>query len=127
MHLVSSHVDLMVHQCGSGTYHYPLLHNVPAITIGTQCYDREEVAVRLEELGASTHIPSPAECDDFVERFKRTVAEHLGESGARLQERRECLSRLKNEIEQTVAAFDFEGLLDRAAGAPKGRGRASGV
>src|SRR5690606_38325887 len=42
--LVCSAVDLIVHHCGPGMYHYPLLNLKPTITIGTQCYDHEEVA-----------------------------------------------------------------------------------
>lgn len=119
MHFICSHSDLMVHQCGSGTYHYAILHNVPAVTVGTKCFDREDVALRLEELGASTHIPAPDECGDFAERFKRTIAQHFDESGQLMRERKERLKALKAEIDETSAAFDFEGLLRHATGATK--------
>ncbi len=39
LNYICSSVDLVIHQCGSGIYHYPILHQKPAITIGTQCYD----------------------------------------------------------------------------------------
>jgi hypothetical protein len=121
MHLVCAHADLVVHQCGSGTYHYPILHNVPAITIGTKCFDREDIALRLEALGVSTHIPAPDECEDFAGRFDRTIARYFGESGRLMREQKECSRRLKAEIDETSAAFNFEGLLRRAAGTKKAR------
>lgn len=125
MHLVSAHADLVVHQCGSGTYHYPILHNVPTITLGTKCFDREDVALRLEELNVSTHIPAPDECEDFVGIFKRAVAEYFVGSGSLMQERKERLLCLKAEIDETSASFDFEGLLHQAVSATSGRRRAA--
>jgi UDP:flavonoid glycosyltransferase YjiC (YdhE family) len=124
MHLISERADLIVHQCGSGTYHYPILHNVPTITLGTKCFDREDVALRLEELGVSTHIPAPDECENFVESFKRAIAEYFAESGRLMQKRKARLLSLKAEIDETSARFDFEGLLRRAVNAtPRSRSR----
>lgn len=111
MHLICSNVDLMIHQCGSGTYHYPILHNVPAVTIGTQCFDREHVALRLEECGVSVHLPAPNECEDFVKLFKDTVAKYFDATGAFMAEKKRRLAALNEKIEQTSAAFDFESVL----------------
>src|SRR5690606_9210715 len=44
---ISSTVDLIIHRCGYGIYHYPILHEKPVITLGTLCYDREDVALVL--------------------------------------------------------------------------------
>lgn len=111
MHVVCSHVDLVVHQCGSATYHYPLMHQRPSITIGTRCYDRDDVAWRLRELGVSVHLPAPEECADFVATFKDHVHALLNESGDAALRRKEKLAALNDEINQTVAAFNFEQLL----------------
>jgi len=114
MHFVCSHADLMIHQCGSGTYHYPLLHEIPAITIGTQCYDREDVALRLQELGTSIHIPAPDECADFIGRFQGAIERYFDESSDFHDETRKNIKKLKIEIEQTSASFEFRQVLDVA-------------
>lgn len=114
MHFVCSHVDLMIHQCGSGTYQYPIIHNVPTMTIGTQHFDREHVALRLEELGVSVHLPAPEECADFDERFRAAVRRYFDETGAFIAEKKRNLAALNAEIERTRAAFNFESVL-RAA------------
>lgn len=111
MHFVCSKVNLMIHQCGSGTYHYPILNNVPAITIGTQCFDREHVALRLEESGVSVHLPAPNECDDFVALFKKAVGEYFEPAGAFMAEKRRRLALLNEEIRRTSSAFNFEEVL----------------
>ncbi|MGH7617446.1 MAG: glycosyltransferase, partial [Gemmatimonadaceae bacterium] len=70
MHTICSRVTLMVQHCGSGTYQYSILHAVPSICIGTGCYDRDDVAARLHELGAAEYIAAPAEHDDFAAAFR---------------------------------------------------------
>ena len=114
-HTVCSHIDLMIHQCSSGTYHYPILHNVPSITIGTQYFDREWVALRLAEAGCSIHLPAPNECDDFHERFTGTVEKYFEPTGTFMAEKRRCVAAIKDKLEKTSAAFDFEKLLHLAA------------
>ncbi len=76
MHYVCSRADLIVHICGSAAYHYPILHGKPAITIGTQCRDREEVARTLCERGLSYHLQAPAETEAFTERFAEALDLH---------------------------------------------------
>jgi UDP:flavonoid glycosyltransferase YjiC (YdhE family) len=117
LHLVCSNIDLAIHHCGSATYHYPILHNVPAITIGTLCYDRDDVAARLEELGASEHIPSPEECPDFAERFRAAVERYFDTATGVRRRRTEQVARLRQEIAATQAAFDFEDVLESALSA----------
>jgi hypothetical protein len=114
MHFVCSHVHLMVHQCGSGTYHYPIIHNVPAITIGTRCFDREDVALRLQELGCSVHIPSPEEHHDFIETFKSVADSLLNGTGEPTLKMKNNLMKVNKEIQQTSSAFVFEEVLERA-------------
>lgn len=113
-HTVCEHINLMIHQCGSGTYHYPIIHNVPSITIGSQCFDREHVAVRLAEYGCSIHLPAPNECDNFFERFREAVDKFFEPAGIFMAEKRQRLTALNDEIEKTSAAFDFEKVLNLA-------------
>lgn len=120
MHFVCENADLMIHHCGSGTYHYPLLHLLPTITVGTSRYDRDDVAARLEELGASIHLPAPEECDDFVGDFKEAARKCLEESGEFVSAMKRNIARLRDELERTSASFDFAGVIERAAGM-KGR------
>jgi UDP:flavonoid glycosyltransferase YjiC (YdhE family) len=115
MHFVCTHADLMVHQCGSGTYHYPIIHNVPTITIGTQCYDREDVARRLERLGVSVHLPSPDETANFVADFKEVVNQYFDDDGAFIRAKKEKLLSLNAEIESVSRSFNFEAVVREAA------------
>jgi hypothetical protein len=73
LHFVSENVDLIIHHCGSGMYHYPLLHLKPAITLSTQCYDREDVALQLQDLHLSVHVPSPYDDSDYMKIFMGTI------------------------------------------------------
>jgi UDP:flavonoid glycosyltransferase YjiC (YdhE family) len=114
MHFVCSNVDLMIHQCGSGTYHYPILHDLPTITVGSGCYDREDVAVRLMELGVSVHLPGPVEQSDFRERFKSAIDQYLTNPSGFLPQREEKLRGLNREIQETVAGFNFPEVLHSA-------------
>lgn len=114
MNFVCSRVDLAIHHCGCGTYHYPILHNLPSVTIGTMCYDRDDIALRLQELGVSEHVPAPGECEDFVERFKRAVEKYLDGPESRIQQVKARLAALNEEIERTASSFIFEQVLYRA-------------
>lgn len=114
MHFVCSNVDLMIHQCGSGTYHYPILHDLPTITVGSGCYDREDVADRLMELGVSVHLPGPTEQNDFRERFKAAIDQYLTNPSAFLPAREEKLRGLNREIQETSAGFNFPEVLHSA-------------
>lgn len=118
MHYVCSNVDLMVHHCGCGTYQYPLIHEVPQIVIGTQCHDRDDVGMRLEDLGTAIYMPSPGENENFVSDFKRAVEQYFADSGRLLQEKKQNLAKLKLEVDRTVSNFNFESVLRKAAGRP---------
>lgn len=108
LNLVCSSVDLVVHHCGSGMYHYPLLNMKPTITLGTQCYDREEVALQLEALGISAHTPAPQDDPHYLEVFKT----HL----ERFEKGSLCdfdkLEKIRKEIIDTMLSFDVEKVID---------------
>jgi hypothetical protein len=116
MHYVCSNVDVMVHHCGCGTYQYPVMHKVPSIIVGTQCHDRDDVGMRLDELGTSVYLPGPRENENFVSDFKQTVEQFFEESGSFIEEKRKNLAVLNQEVERTVKVFNFEYVLQRAAG-----------
>lgn len=112
MDLVCSKSDLMIHQCGSGTYGYQLVHRLPAITLGTTRFDRDDVAVRLQELEASLHIPSPSEEEGFVERF-RSAVDRLLAPGPERDSALAASSALADEIRDVRDRFDFDAVLRR--------------
>lgn len=102
--------NLIIHQCGSGMYHYPIINRVPSLTIGTLCYDREDVAQRLQQLGASGHIPHP---DDnphywgiFLELVKRFEENTLIDF--------EIVDKLRIEINETLSNFEIEKVIQYA-------------
>jgi hypothetical protein len=116
MHYVCSNVDLMVHHCGCGTYQYPLMHEVPSIIVGTQCHDRDDVGMRLDELGTSMYLPGPRENENFVSDFKGAIEQYFADSGSLIAEKKRNLAALNQEVERTVRDFDFECVLEKAAG-----------
>jgi hypothetical protein len=118
MHYVCANVDLMVHHCGCGTYQYPLMHEVPSIIVGTQCHDRDDVGMRLDELGTSIYLPGPGENENFVGDFKRAIEQYFEESGSLIAEKKTNLAALNQEVERTVRDFDLECVLERAVGRP---------
>lgn len=96
--------DLVLHQCGSGMYHYPILNKVPSMTIGTQCFDREDIALRLEELEVSSHIPHPEDNDNYWEVFLEKV--HSFEKNELVNHN--MINQLKAEIEETMQNFNIQ-------------------
>ncbi|GGF05413.1 glycosyltransferase family 1 protein [Flavobacterium limi] len=110
LHYICSISSLVIHQCGSGMYHYPIMNRVPSITIGTQCYDREDIALRLEELGVSGHIPHPDDHSeywnifiDMVDRFEKNTLINY-----------EKMDKLRTEINETMANFKIENVIQYA-------------
>jgi UDP:flavonoid glycosyltransferase YjiC (YdhE family) len=121
MHYVCSRASLIVHVCG-GMYHYPILHGKPAITIGTQCRDRELIAQTLRSLGLSEHLAAPAETDTFVDDFVDALDRY--QSGrppfdAGLADR---LAALRREVEAIAASFNMEAAIDSALSVELARG-----
>lgn len=102
--IVSSCVGLIVHQCGSGIYHYPILYQKPSITLSTQCYDREDVAMVLQAKGVSAHVPHPGDderhFDIFVQCIEKFEKDDLSDP--------ETLAKLRQEIMETMLDFDME-------------------
>ncbi len=100
--------SLVIHQCGSGMYHYPIMNKVPSLTIGTRCYDREDIAQRLQNMKVSGHIPHPDDnvnywniFEEKVEKFKKN--ELIDYS---------MLKQLKEEIVDTISNFRIEEVLE---------------
>jgi hypothetical protein len=102
--------NLVIHQCGSGMYHYPIMNRVPSLTIGTQCYDREDIALRLQELGVSGHIPHPDDNPNYwniflemVNRFEKNTLTNY-----------DMMDRLRIEINETMSNFEMEKVIQYA-------------
>jgi UDP:flavonoid glycosyltransferase YjiC (YdhE family) len=112
MHYVCANVDLVFHHCGSGAYHYPLLHGVFSITIGTQKYDREDVALELEQLGIARYIPSPLENQGFLKAFRACVDQYVIHGDYDRAMVRTKLGRLQEEIARTQKEFNFMQVLE---------------
>jgi hypothetical protein len=104
LNMVSSSVDLIIHQCGSGIYHYPILNEKPAITLGTMCYDREDVAIVLQMMQVSKHVPHPKDDENHFEIFVQCIEEFKSGKLSNLCK----LLDLKREIHQTMLEFDIE-------------------
>jgi len=120
MHYVCENVDLMFHHCGSGAYHYPLLHGLFSVTLGTQMYDREDVALELEELGVARHIPSPAENPEFDQAFRSCVDRYVLHEDYDRGAVHAKLHSLQVEIERTRREFNFKQVLEAAASSVPG-------
>ncbi len=110
LHYICGIANLVIHQCGSGMYHYPIMNRVPSFTVGTQCYDREDIALRLQELGVSAHIPHPDDNPDFWNIFLEKVI--LFENNSLIDY--EMMDRLRNEIQETMSDFKMEKVIEYA-------------
>lgn len=53
---LAERVDLVVHHCGHGTLHTVLLAGKPSLTLPSGQYDREDNALRMEDLGCGRHL-----------------------------------------------------------------------
>jgi UDP:flavonoid glycosyltransferase YjiC (YdhE family) len=53
---LAERVDLVVHHCGHGTLQTVLLAGKPSLTLPTGQYDREDNALRLEDLSCGRHL-----------------------------------------------------------------------
>lgn len=102
--------NLVIHQCGSGICHYPIMNRVPSLTIGTLCYDREDIAQRLQELGVSGHIPHPDDNADywniFLEMMNRFEKDTLIDY--------DMMDKLQTEIDDTMLNFQMEEVIQYA-------------
>lgn len=110
LHYVCGISNLVIHQCGSGMYHYPIINRVPFLTLGTQCYDREDIALRLEELGVSGHIPHPDDNSEYwniflemINKFeKNTLTDY------------DMMDKLRAEINVTMSNFEIDEVIQYA-------------
>ncbi|KAB7725716.1 hypothetical protein F5984_25690 [Rudanella paleaurantiibacter] len=101
---------LVIHQCGSGMYHYPIMNSVPSLTIGTLCYDREDIAQRLQQLGVSGHIPHPEDNLNYWDIFLKLVKRFEENTLVDFNE----INRLRLEITETSSNFKIDQVLQYA-------------
>jgi hypothetical protein len=110
LHHICKISNLVIHQCGSGMYHYPIMNRAPFLTLGTQCFDREDIAQRLQELGVSGHIPHPDDDPDhwhiFVELVNRFENNTLTDY--------DMMDKLRKEINETMANFNMAEVIQYA-------------
>jgi hypothetical protein len=111
---VASQAHFMIHHCGSGTYQYQIRHELPSICVGSRCYDRDDVAIRLDELGVANYVPAADDPADFVARFQRAFDTAFDVSGEWYRRASERLRTLKAETERVAQRFDFESVLQEA-------------
>jgi hypothetical protein len=114
---------LLIHHCGHGTAQYPILFNLPSITVSTGTGCRDELALRLQSLGASIHLDPTLEQSGFDCRFDEAVHGYLDPTSEVLRSARAVLSRLKEEADMTARSFDFPQILEQARNS-RTRGRA---
>lgn len=110
LHHICGISNLVIHQCSSGIYHYPIMNGVPFLTIGTQCYDREDIALRLQELGVSGHIPHPDDNFNYWNIFVELVEKFENNKLTDFV----MLDNLRNEINQTMSNFDMAKVIEYA-------------
>ncbi|WP_281310182.1 hypothetical protein [Flavobacterium flavigenum] len=110
LHYICGISNLVIHQCSASIYNYPIMNRVASLTIGTQCYDREDIALRLQELGVSGHIPHPDDNPDYwnvflemVDRFEKNTLTDF-----------DMLDKLAAEINETMASFKMEKVIEYA-------------
>lgn len=114
LHRICARASLIIHHCGSGTSQYPVLFNLPSITLATGFHDREDVALRMQSLGASVHLDRTREPSDYDTRFDEAVRAYLEPASPMLRSARTVLSRLKQEADLTATAFDLSRVLQQA-------------
>jgi hypothetical protein len=102
--------NLVIHQCGSGMYHYPIMNRVPFLTIGTQCYDREDIALRLEELGISGHIPHPDDNPNYWNIFLELINKFENNTLTDFV----VMDKLLAEINKTMSIFNMDKVIQFA-------------
>lgn len=125
-HRICARASLMIHHCGSGTSQYPIRFNLPSITLATGCHDREDVALRLQSLGASVHFDRTVEQSGYDARFDEAVQAYLEPTSDVLRSARAVLARLNQEADMTAASFKLSRALEQARSSRNG-GRASGA
>lgn len=110
LHYICGISNLVIHQCGSGMYHYPIMNRIASLTIGTQCYDREDIALRLQELGVSGHIPHPNDNPDYWHIFVEMVDKFEKNTLTNFY----MIDKLRTEINETMSNFKMEKVIEYA-------------
>ena len=86
------------------------MNRVPFLTIGTKCYDREDIALRLQELAVSGHIPNPDDNPNywniFVEMVNKFEKDTLTDY--------DIMDKLRLEIDETMSNFQMEKVIQYA-------------
>lgn len=118
MHKICSRVNGMIHHCGSGTYNYQLFHQLPAIILGTKHYDRDAVAMRLNELGAAHYISPDLEDDTWFKNFEGAVSGLLDSESVFFQKQKTALRKLAIEMESVQRHFDLEAIVQNVVACP---------
>jgi hypothetical protein len=110
LHYICKISNLVIHQCGSGMYHYPIMNRKPSLTIGTRCYDREDIAQRLQKLRISGHIPHPDDNSnhwnifiEMVNKFEKNILVDYN-----------MMDKLRLEIDVTMSNFKMEKVIQYA-------------
>lgn len=103
MEAVCSKATIMIHHCGSGTYNYQLSYQLPALILGTKRYDRDEVALRLQQLGAACYIPADIDDESFFTQFTQAITCLLTSTATQAT----SLRQLQLELAATRQHFNF--------------------
>ncbi|MEQ8474592.1 hypothetical protein [Fulvivirga sp.] len=111
MNQVCRNVDLMIHQCGSATYNYQLQHTLPAIVLGSKCYDRDDIAIRLDEVNAAEYISADLDRGTYHDKFINSV-QRLLFNKEKIDAMKKILCRLKGEIQKVQEEFDFDEIIN---------------
>ena len=114
MNFVCSQADIVIHHCGNATYHYPIMHLKRTIVLGTGCYDREIVALRLRDLQVAHYVPSPKSTTTFGKKFQSAFERVIHEGRQREVDRVERQKALLSEIKRTKNRFSFHDILSQA-------------
>ncbi|SHN36094.1 glycosyltransferase [Mucilaginibacter sp. OK098] len=118
MQLICSHADLMIHHCGSGTYNYQIKYQVPAIILGSRCYDRDDVAKQLAQKNAAVFIPADLNDELWHEKLEKTITSLLSTGSEDYKDQKNALAALNLEMKQTSAAFNFGDIILKALKRP---------
>lgn len=108
LHQVSKLADVAVHHCGSGTYYFPLLYGRSAVTIGSNCFDRDDIGERLQELKVSRHVTEEAGHQSFAKRVVGAVLD-----GIHTPPESYAMKSIQDEMTRTRDGFQFDAILFR--------------
>jgi UDP:flavonoid glycosyltransferase YjiC (YdhE family) len=114
MNKICAVADIMIHQCGSGAYNYQLINKIPGIVLGSKCYDRDDIALRLEKIGVAAYIPADLDEQSYYNKFDEYARQLLQDvSDLRIRQKL-SLEEIKGEIDCIQGAFNFESIIRQA-------------